>query len=122
MKVLYFSTTHIFLKVCEFLFQFIISLSHHGKHSRQWCCLTIKLYAYIIGKNCTLFSKYKLFPQGNKCLDLVLDDKCSQIKLEADCIFLVGCTLFVYCQFGRGSPILFLLGYLERRSVTIYYF
>ena len=23
-------------------------LSHHGKHSREWCCLTIKAYMYIL--------------------------------------------------------------------------
>ena len=27
-----------------FLFHFIIFLSHHGKHSKEWCCLTIKVY------------------------------------------------------------------------------
>ena len=26
-----------------FLYQFIIFLSHHGKHSKEWCCLTIKV-------------------------------------------------------------------------------
>ena len=26
---------------------FIIFLSHHGKHSKEWCCLTIKVYMYV---------------------------------------------------------------------------